>query len=123
MILTTHSSNIVKQLDYNNLRLVNCTEDNKKEIDSVIPRRLKYPSLNEVNYIAFGEVSVEYHDELYAYIEYQGWKNEYTKGKKQIKYIKIRNIINRHFTDEELKESIDLMRKFIEDKSNMIEEP
>ena len=33
------------------------------------------------------------------------------------------NIINRHFTDEELKESIDLMRKFIEDKSNMIEEP
>ena len=146
VILTTHSSNIVKQLDYNNLRLVNCTEDNKKEIDSVIPRRLKYPSLNEVNYIAFGEVSVEYHDELYAYIEYQGWKNEYTKGKKQIKYIKIRNkmkfekniilteyirnqihhpenIINRHFTDEELKESIDLMRKFIEDKSNMIEEP
>ena len=28
-----------------------------------------YPSLNEVNYLAFGEVSEEYHNELYGFLQ------------------------------------------------------
>lgn len=81
VILTTHSSNIVKQLKFANLRLINCTENNKKEILGVIPGQLNYPSLNEVNYIAFGEATEEYHDELYSYIEFQGWTGAYKFGK------------------------------------------
>ena len=46
----------------------------EKEILGVLPSQLQYPSLNEVNYIAFNEVTEEYHDELYSFIEFQGWK-------------------------------------------------
>lgn len=56
-------------------------ENNQKEILNVLPGQLNYPSLNEVNYLAFGEVTEEYHDELYSYIEFQGWKNAYIAGK------------------------------------------
>lgn len=30
---------------------------------------LPYPSLNEVNYIAFGEANEEYHNELYGFLQ------------------------------------------------------
>jgi len=140
VILTTHSSNIVKQLKFSNLRLINCTENNKKEILGVIPGQLNYPSLNEVNYVAFGEATEEYHDELYSYIEFQGWIEDYRVGKEKRLYKKIQkngivvdqqitlteyirhqihhpeNTKNNRFTNKELKESISLMREFIQSK-------
>ena len=55
--------------------------DTCKKVHGVEEGQLRYPSLNEVNYLAFGDVTEEYHDELYAYIDYQGWKNDYMQGK------------------------------------------
>lgn len=141
VILTTHSSYIVKQLQFTDLRLIKEDEEGNKEILGVLPGQLQYPSLNEVNYIAFNEVTEEYHDELYSFIEFQGWKNLYVQGKPTRLYKRIGktgSIINeqkvlteyiRHqihhpenqnnprYTREELKKSIDLMRIFIEQQS------
>lgn len=68
VLLTTHSSLIVKNLDFNNIRLI---QDNGgiKEIAKIQKRYLPSPSLNEVNYLAFREISLEYHDELYGYLQ------------------------------------------------------
>lgn len=68
VILTTHSPFIVKQLDYSNLKLIKYSAG-FKEIISVEPSQLPYPSLNEVNYSAFGEITEEYHNELYEYLK------------------------------------------------------
>lgn len=140
VILTTHSSYIVKQLQFTDLRLIKENEEGNKEILGVLPGQLQYPSLNEVNYIAFNEVTEEYHDELYSFIEFQGWKDLYIEGKPTRLYKRIRrngsisdeqkvlteyirhqihhpeNQNNPRYTREELKQSIDLMRVFIEEK-------
>lgn len=140
IILTTHSSYIVKQLQFTDLRLIKENEEGNKEILGVLPGQLQYPSLNEVNYIAFNEVTEEYHDELYSFIEFQGWKDLYIEGKPTRLYKRIRrngsisdeqkvlteyirhqihhpeNQNNPRYTREELKQSIDLMRVFIEEK-------
>lgn len=138
VILTTHSPNIVKKLDFSNLRLIK-VEDKNKSVSEVVKEQLPYPSLNEVNFSAFSEVTEEYHNELYGYIEENSWLNEYKLGKTTKKYIKetktgdkteykilteyIRHQIhhpenkkNTLYTTEELQESISLMRKFIEQK-------
>ena len=67
VLLTTHSSLIVKNLDFHNIRLI---QDNSgtKEITEIQKKYLPSPSLNEVNYLAFGEVTEEYHQELYGYL-------------------------------------------------------
>ena len=116
-------------------------EEGNKEILGVLPGQLQYPSLNEVNYIAFNEVTEEYHDELYSFIEFQGWKSSYIQGKPTRLYKRIgrnnsiieeqkvlteyirhqihhpENKNNPRYTREELKQSIDLMRTFIEQQS------
>ena len=141
VILTTHSSYIVKQLQFTDLRLIKENEERNKEILGVLPGQLQYPSLNEVNYIAFNEITEEYHDELYSFIEFQGWKNLYTQGKPTRLYKRIckngtiideqkilteyirhqihhpENQNNPRYTREELKQSINLMRGFIEQQS------
>ena len=113
VIITTHSASIVRELN---------------------------PSLNEVNYLAFSEISAEYHDELYGYIDEQGWLNEYKIGKPTRTYIRLNrdgttkeeqkvlseyirhmihhpeNINNVRFTLEELRQSIEMMRDFISRK-------
>jgi len=68
IIITTHSSDIVKQLTFEDIRLL------LKENDGVTVKRvqqgcLPYPSLNEVNYKAFNDISEEYHNELYGYLQ------------------------------------------------------
>ena len=68
IILTTHSSNIVKQLDFNVLRMIIKVNDTT-EIKNVEKKLLNYPSLNEVNYFAFNEPSIEFHNELYGYLQ------------------------------------------------------
>ena len=136
IILTTHSPNIVKKLDFSNLRLIKKV-DGEKSVESIDSKSLNYPSLNEVNYLAFEEVTEEYHNELYGYIESQGWIEEYKQEKETIPYKRLRkngtvidedliltqyirhqihhpeNKQNIRFTTEELKKSIRMMRVFI----------
>ena len=148
VILTTHSSYIVKQLNFSNLRLI-VEENGTKTMKDILPGQLQYPSLNEVNYIAFGEITEEYHDELYSYIEFQGWKNRYFAGKptrlyhRQLpdgnvrdeqkvltEYIRHQihhpeNHLNVRYTLTELQQSIEEMRQFISgvEAAQRVEEP
>lgn len=78
VIITTHSATIVKELGFNNIGIIRM-EENQKVVENTLPNQLPYPSLNEVNYLAFSEISEEYHNELYGYIEEQGLLDEYCK--------------------------------------------
>jgi len=91
VILTTHSATIVKQLDYTNLRMITCNANSSRLVQRLTPGILHYPSLNEVNYIAFGEVTEEYHDELYAFLEFHQWLRDYRNGRDQLSYIRLNN--------------------------------
>lgn len=140
VIITTHSPAIVKKLAFKNLRVVK-NKENKKEIVKVEEAALPIPSLNEINYLAFGEADEEYHNELYGYIDSQELLKEYFKGKPTQKYKKYKNgklieeyptktkyirdqihhpenTYNTRFTFEDLQQSIKDMRDFIQDKRN-----
>ena len=141
IILTTHSPVIVKELDFKNLRLIYEDRDGKRVL-SVEPAVLQYPSLNEVNYVAYGEATEEYHNELYGFLEFQQWLNDYKIGRPQRPYVhvkngntRIRNIdlteyvrhqihhpenhSNIHFTQNELKQSIEDMRSYIRNRAEV----
>lgn len=137
VIVTTHSATLVKQLSFDHLRLVKF-ENGNKTIESVLPNRLPYPSLNEVNYLAFKEITEEYHNELYGFIELEGELTSYRNGKPAINYNKVQrdgaikveqitltdyvrhqihhpeNTNNPRYTFTQLNESIDMMRAFIQ---------
>ena len=139
IILTTHSPAIVKMLDFEHLKLIKGGQS--KEVVTVERHNLPYPSLNEVNFLAFNESDDGYHNELYGYIESEGWLSEYKNGKSNRTYKKewkgnvseiqiilseyIRHQIhhpentrNQRFTTEELGQSISEMRTFIVGKQN-----
>ena len=139
IILTTHSPSIVKLLEFEHLKLIK--EGDGLEIINIEQADLPYPSLNEVNYLAFAESNEEYHNELYGYIESEQLLNDYKSGKTTILYKKefrgntseiqiiqseyIRHQIhhpentqNSRFTNEELQESIGKMRTFITENIN-----
>lgn len=142
ILLTTHSSVIVKELDFENLRLIYEDEDGKRVI-SVEPAVLQYPSLNEVNYAAYGEITEEYHNELYGFLVFQQWIDDYKTGRPQKPYQRVmrngsvrtesqeistyirhqihhpENQNNTHFTMEELKQSIEDMRTYIRNRAEM----
>ena len=44
-------------------------ENNESQISKLDEKVLPYVSMNELNYIAFDEPSIEYHIELFAYIQ------------------------------------------------------
>lgn len=137
LIITTHSTVLVKELEFNHLRLIKL-HNSIKTIEQVLPNSLPYPSLNEVNFLAFSEVTEEYHNELYAYIESEGEMANYRRDKNTIPYKRLKrdgtttteNIVltdyirhqihhpentqNRRYTFQELKESVDSMRTFIQ---------
>ena len=137
ILLTTHSPSVVKLLDFEHLQLVK-GEDNK-EVVNVERSTLCYPSLNEVNYLAFNESDEEYHNELYGYIESEQLINDFRNGKTTITYIRLNrdcsttqeqkilseyirhqihhpdNTHNTRFIHEQLQTSINEMRNFIED--------
>lgn len=140
IILTTHSPAIVKLLEFNQLRLLK-RDNGRVEVINIEKSSLPYPSLNEVNYLAFGEADEEYHNELYGFIESENKMNEFKNGKATVKYKRIRNgkeieedivlsefirhqihhpenKLNNRFTFEQLQESINLMREFIKEKMN-----
>ncbi len=142
VIVTTHSPALVKELEFKHLRLIKSTSSGKT-IEPVSPHTLPYPSLNEVNFLAFSETTEEYHNELYGYIEFEGKINDFKSGKTQIDYIKLEkgvkksirltltekirhqihhpeNKENTKYTDIELRQSIDLMRSYIKTLTTMI---
>lgn len=117
--------------------MITCEADGSKRILEVASGILHYPSLNEVNYAAFGEVTEEYHDELYAFMEFHQWLNDYKIGKPQLPYVRLNNdgstrneqlimaVYIRHkihhpenhlnvlYTQAQLKQSIEDMRNYI----------
>ena len=46
-------------------------------------KSLPYPSLNEVNYIAFGDVNEEYHNELYGFLQSKAIDEDAKNGKEK----------------------------------------
>lgn len=135
---TTHSGHIVKQLAFNQLRLTQFNSNKQKEVVKVDAQALPYPSLNEINYIAFGDTNAEYHDELYGhlelkkqllYFEKENPKRQYKRVRRNgeitikdiislVKYIRHqihhpKNKQNIVYTPEELKQSIEEMKIFL----------
>jgi AAA15 family ATPase/GTPase len=130
VIITTHSAALVKELKFEHLRLIK-SDAASKTIENVQPNELPYPSLNEVNFLAFTEVTEEYHNELYGYIESEGYLNDYKNGKSTQPYLRLKNdgtsvtehkilsecirhqihhpenMLNIRFTSDQLKESIE----------------
>ncbi len=68
LLLTTHSPAVVKQLEFENLKLIKL-EEGVKKVEQIEENQLPYPSLNEVNFSAFGEITEEYHNELYEHLK------------------------------------------------------
>jgi predicted ATP-dependent endonuclease of OLD family len=133
VLLTTHSPSIVKLLKFEHLKLIK--HDAQKEVINVEQNELPYPSLNEVNFLAFGESNDEYHNELYGYIESEGRLQTFNTGKPTRQYLNVKtqktwqltmseyirhqihhpeNTHNTRFTDNELQTSINDMRTFIQ---------
>lgn len=136
VLLTTHSPEIVKRLQFENILLV--SDHTPERVTPVLEQELPYPSLNEVNFSAFGEASPEYHNELYGFIEAEGRLEDYKLGKPNRAYIRVRangstisqqiilteyirhqihhpeNINNALYTAAELKTSIEDMRSFLQ---------
>ena len=134
ILMTTHSPAIVKLLNFEHLKLL--TIEDVIEIQNIEQGELPYPSLNEVNYLAFGESNDEYHNELYGFIESEQQLNEFKNGKDTMLYKKVirgnireeqitlseyirhqihhpENTENVRFTNEQLQQSIGEMRNFI----------
>ena len=136
VILITHSPSIVKLLDFEHLKLIK--KDPQKAVVNVERGELPYPSLNEVNFLAFGESNDEYHNELYGYIESEELLSDYKNGRDTIRYVRIKrngdtqeeqkivseyirhqihhpeNTNNPRYFNEQLQQSIQDMREFIE---------
>lgn len=143
IILTSHSPSLVKELQFEHLRLISFNGD-EKTVTAVLPGQLPYPSLNEVNYLAFTEVTEEYHNELYGFIEAEDQLENYKNGKPTVAYTKVlrgggtrvdqitlteyirhqihhpENRNNTRYTFEELKDSIGLLRDFVQNEIEQI---
>lgn len=140
ILITTHSPVIVKKMTFDHLRLIQ-NGDGGKTVNSVSPGQLPYPSLNEVNFTAFEEITEEYHNELYGFLESEVLINDFKTGKETIEYIRLKrdgstlteqkvlteyirhqihhpeNTLNVRFDENQLSESISLMRTFIDNQN------
>ena len=136
VLLTTHSPSIVKLLQFEHLKLIK--DSPLREVVNVEKSELPYPSLNEVNFLAFDESNDEYHNELFGFIESEELLDAYKSDKETIEYIRIKqngdllyeqkivseyirhqihhpeNTNNKRYTDDQLQASINEMRVFIE---------
>lgn len=142
VILTTHSPIVVKALAYSSIRVVNESDEGRVQVGAVTGNVLKSSSLSEVSYLAFGDVSEEYHDELYDFIELNNLISEFEKGKPRLEYKRLEkngsissrqhvlstyirhqihhatNTLNQRYTLDQLRQSIEEMRNFIRDKED-----
>lgn len=138
IILTTHSPYIVKMLQFEHLKVIKGQDGNK--VVNVEQNDLPYPSLHEVNFLAFNESDEEYHNELYGFIESEGWLSDFKLERPTKDYIRLKNngqkqkeqkilseyirhqihhpenTHNKQFTHDELQRSIGEMRAFIKSK-------
>ncbi|MFO0764652.1 MAG: AAA family ATPase [Patescibacteria group bacterium] len=75
IFLSTHSPLFVKQLMLNEKVLIKVIKKSPKVPEVLQPseRVLNYLSANEVNYLAFGLATTEYHSELYNELESRFW--------------------------------------------------
>lgn len=136
IVLTSHSPEIVKQLQFDNLLLI--AGQKPGDIRRIRESELPYPSLNEVNFAAFEESSYEYHNELYGFIEAEGKLVQFKAGQPTMTYNRLNkdgsstqqqivlteyirhqihhpeNTTNRRFNEAELRQSIEAMRAFIQ---------
>lgn len=163
VLLTSHSPIIVKTLCeinskkplYENVVLLKEKSEIKEfKIESLSEAMLPFPSINEVIYLAFDEVSEEYHDELYSFLQEKGKmgsdcpKEDYGEyvtnlGIKKHSYKKVgqsetftlsltkyirnqihhpENKLNQRYSENDLRESIDCMRKYIVDNKIKLRE-
>jgi hypothetical protein len=136
ILLTTHSPEIVKQLKFDDLLLV--TGQEPEIIRKIREQELPYPSLNEVNYAAFDELSTEYHNELHGFLEAENLWTSYKTGKPTMGYNRLNrdgsssqlqitlteyirhqihhpeNTTNTPYTTLQLRQSIEDMRVFVQ---------
>ena len=75
VIITSHSPILVKQLLYNDL-VKTIVINRDKTVSEIKDFKLSYLSANEINYLAFGLATEEYHNELYEEINYKYYQNE-----------------------------------------------
>lgn len=156
VLLTTHSPIVLKTLCEGNstkplyetvVLLKEENENGEFKIEQLNEAMLPFPSINEVIYLAFDEVSEEYHDELYSFLQEKGKmgsdcpkvdSGEYftNSGIKKLSYKKVgesetftlsltkyirnqihhpENKLNQRYSENDLRESIDCMRKYIVD--------
>lgn len=142
IILTTHSPLLVKQLFYNENIKANVLLKNDIHVQ-IVPleeRLLSFISSSEINFLAFGLATEEYHNELYEELKFkkgddvgiQQFDIDYFQGEKQLqanspwmgnqnkvtKHTFIRNQIH-HSKDNgrpdqaQLKDSIEKMRDYL----------
>lgn len=142
ILLTTHSPLLVKQLFYNENIKSNVLSKNNHAVQ-VVPveeRLLSYISSSEINYLAFGLATEEYHNELYEELKYlkgddksiKQFDIDYFQGEKQepadSPYMSNQNVVSihtfirnqiHHFKDngrpelDKLKNSIEKMRGYL----------
>ncbi len=137
IILTTHSPAIVRMLKFENLRLIEDKQKNKKA-EKIMKDSLTSRFINEVNFLAFDEGDENYHNELYGFITHKNWFKDFKQGKDKRDYKNdktrkleqktlseyIRHQIhhpenksNPPYTHEELQQSIMEMRIFIKENN------
>ena len=138
VVITTHSGTIVNELDLENVTIIRRENENSIVAEKPRPSVLAIRSMNEINYLAFGDATTEYHNELYSYIYgNKNLKKEFDDKQKKREYVRIRkngekvqeqkslteyirnqihhpeNKENAPFTHEELIASINAMRDFL----------
>ena len=75
VIITTHSPYIVKELAKDKITPIVIIRDEENNVSTIskfeetLLSHDDYVSMNEINYIAFEEPSVEYHQELFAFLQ------------------------------------------------------
>jgi len=68
VIITTHSSDIVKTVIHDDIRII-IDEGGTKKVSVPLAKHLPYVSLNEINHSVYNMIGVEYHNELYGYLQ------------------------------------------------------
>ena len=82
-------TDIVKRLEFDNIRLICNNVTSGKDVIKVAQKILPSPSLNEVNYLAFGDISEEYHNELYGYLQAKAIDEDSENEKEKKKMVMI----------------------------------
>ena len=90
VLITTHSSQVVKALGFDSIRILTI-DDGIRRLEETNAQCLPTLSYNEINYIAFHDVTEEYHNELFGYIEANHQLQAYESGKPTMRYIEKRN--------------------------------